>query len=86
MAGGDVLRTEFIRVPQQRAELQMFVAQDARVGCASGPIFGCKTADDFLLKCLRVVNQMERDAEVVAHGAHIGCRPVPAALELVLIG
>ena len=86
MARGDVLRAELVRAPQQRAELQVFVAQDARIGRASGPVFGGETADDLLLKCLRVINQMKRNAQVIANGAHVGRRPGPAALELVLVG
>jgi hypothetical protein len=86
MARGDVLRAELVRALEQRAELQMFVAQDARVGGASGPVFGGETADDLLLKFLRVVNHVKRNAQVIANGAHVGRRPGPAALELVLVG
>ncbi len=86
MAGGDVLRAELVRALQQRTELQMLVAEDAGIGGAPGPVFGGKTADDLLLKCLRVVNQMKRNAQMIANGAHVGRRPGPAALELVLVG
>jgi hypothetical protein len=78
MAGGDVLRAELVRALEQRAELQMFVAQDARIGRASGPVFGGETADDLLLKFLRVVHHVKRNAQMVAHRAHVSRRPGPA--------
>ena len=86
MARGDVLRAELVRALQQRAKLQVFVAQDARIGRASGPVFGSETADDLLLKFLRVINHVKRNAEMVAHRAHVGHRPGTAALEQVLRG
>jgi len=86
MARGNILRAELVRALEQCAELQMFVAQDARVGGASGPVFSGKVADDLSLEFLRVINQMKRDAQVVADGAHISRRPGPAALEQVLVG
>src|ERR1035437_4516584 len=64
----------------------MFIAQDAWIGCASSLVFGGKTVDDLLLKCLRGVNQMEWDAKMVADGAHVGRRARSAALEQVLRG
>ena len=85
MARGDELRAELVRALEQRAELQMLVAQDARIGRASSPVFSGKMSDDLLLKLFRVVNQMKRDAEMVANGAHVGRRARPAALELVVV-
>lgn len=64
----------------------MFIAQDAWIWGASSLVFGGEVTDDLFLEFLRLVNQVEWDAEVIAHRAHIIRSFRAAAFEQVFAG
>ena len=66
MAGGDVLRAELVRALDEPAELQILVAHHARVRRAAGLVFIGEVLDDVLLKLGRFVDEVIRDAKLVA--------------------
>ncbi len=72
MAGRDKIAAQLARAVEQRAELELLVAQHARIGRAPGLVFRGEMGDDLLLKGLRLVNQIIRNAQPVADGARVG--------------
>ena len=82
MAGGDVLRAELVGAVDEPAELQVLVAHHARIRRAAGLVFVGEVLDDVLLEFRRLVNQVIRDAELVADGARVGDGLRAAALVL----
>ena len=82
MAGGDVLRPQLIRPVNQPAKLEILIAHHTRVRRAPGLVFVRKVVDDVLLKFRRLVDQVIRNAQLVADGARIGDGLRAAALVL----
>ena len=89
MAGGDILRAELVGAVDQPAELQVLIAHHARIRRAPRLVFVGKVTDDVLLEFRRLVNQVIRDAELVADGARVGdslraAAPVFGAVHAIL--
>ena len=72
MSGGNIMRAELVRPVNQPAELQILIAHHARIRRAAGLVFIGEILDDLLLKFGRLVNEVIRDAQLVADGARIG--------------
>jgi hypothetical protein len=72
MAGGDELRAELVRAINQPAKLQILIAQHAGIRRAAGFVFVGEVTNDVLLEFCRLVNQVIRDAELVADGTRVG--------------
>ena len=63
VAGGEVVRAEFCGVVRHFGEFDFAVAEDVRVGGASGGVFGEEVAEDALVVFLDEVHGVQRDAE-----------------------
>ena len=72
MAGGDEVRAQLIGAVDEPAKFQVLVAHHARIGRAAGLVFVGEILDDVLLEFRRLVDQVIRHAQFVAHGARIG--------------
>ena len=72
VAGGDELRAELVGAINQPSKLQILIAQHTRVRRPAGLVFVGKVTDDVLLKLGGFVNQVIRDAELVADRAGVG--------------
>ena len=71
VAGGNEVAAKLASAVEERAELQFFVAHDARVGGASGFVFRGEVSDDLFLKRIRLVDQIVGDAQFVADASSI---------------
>ena len=72
MAGRNKIRAKLPGAVNQPAELQILIAHHARVRRAAGLVFVGEVTDDVLLEFRRLVNQVIRNAELVADGARVG--------------
>ena len=82
VASGDILRPELVCPLDEPPELEVLVAHHARVRRAARLVFVGEVLDDLALKLRRLVNQVIRNAQLVAHGPRIRDRLRPAALVL----
>ena len=82
MASGDEFRAELVGAVNEPAELEVLIAHHARIRRATGLVFVGEVTDDVLLEFRRLVNQIIRNAELVADGARVGDGLRAAALVL----
>ena len=80
--GGDVLRADGARLGPEIAKLHLLVAHHAGVRRAAGFVFAGEVVDDQLLKLVRLIHHVVRDAQRVRDAARIGDRLRPAAFIL----
>ena len=71
VAGGKVVRAEFCGVVRHFGEFDFAVAEDVRVGGASGAVFGEEVAEDALVVFGDEVHGVQRDAEGFANIARV---------------
>ena len=72
MPGGDSIEAQGHRAVQQRRELDLLVAAQARVGGLAVFVGPHEVVDDFCLEAVGEVPHVKRDAQVVAHSARVG--------------
>ena len=65
MSGRDGICAELHGMVEKRLELDLGIAQDVGVGCASGLVFAQERAEDTLLVFLRKVHRFDGDADRV---------------------
>ena len=71
VAGGEVVRAEFCGVVRHFGKFDFAVAEDVRVGGASGAVFGEEVAEDALVVFGDEVHGVQRDAEGFANIARV---------------
>ena len=68
MAGGDQVGTEHYGVVEERLELDFAVAQDVRVRCTTGLVFGQEVFEHVVPVFGGKIGGVQLDANFVAHG------------------
>ena len=74
MPGRNELRAQLVRPLDEPAELEVLIAHHARIRCAARFVFIGEVLDDVLLKLRRFVDEVIRNAKLVANRACVGNR------------